>query len=89
MNNSYSSAFVQVSKLKNGVHSCTARTRYIYLKDSNDVQAAFFLYYVLRLFDASFSRCFRQIFTDFQEIRREIEAETERSSGDNKVKGKL
>lgn len=28
-----------------------------------------------------------QIFADFQEIRREIEAETERTSGDNKVKG--
>lgn len=31
---------------------------------------------------------FWQIFTDFQEIRREIDAETERSSGDNKVKRK-
>lgn len=29
---------------------------------------------------------FSQIFTDFLEIRQEIEAETERGSGDNKVK---
>ncbi|XP_044053920.1 dynamin-1-like protein isoform X3 [Siniperca chuatsi] len=32
----------------------------------------------------TFLHCKNQIFTDFQEIRREIEAETERSSGDNK-----
>lgn len=31
---------------------------------------------------------FLKIFTDFAEIRREIEAETERSSGDNKVRRK-
>lgn len=29
-----------------------------------------------------------KIFTDFAEIRQEIEAETERSSGDNKVRRK-
>uniref|UniRef100_A0A665WDP4 Dynamin-1-like protein n=1 Tax=Echeneis naucrates TaxID=173247 RepID=A0A665WDP4_ECHNA len=32
----------------------------------------------------TFLHCKNQIFTDFQEIRREIEAETERGSGDNK-----
>uniref|UniRef100_A0A8C4HKY9 Dynamin-1-like protein n=1 Tax=Dicentrarchus labrax TaxID=13489 RepID=A0A8C4HKY9_DICLA len=32
----------------------------------------------------TFLHCKNQIFTDFQEIRREVEAETERSSGDNK-----
>lgn len=32
----------------------------------------------------TFLHCKNQIFTDFQEIRQEIEAETERSSGDNK-----
>uniref|UniRef100_A0A4W6G9X0 Dynamin-1-like protein n=1 Tax=Lates calcarifer TaxID=8187 RepID=A0A4W6G9X0_LATCA len=32
----------------------------------------------------TFLHCKNQIFTDFQEIRREIEAETDRSSGDNK-----
>ncbi|XP_068616811.1 dynamin-1-like protein [Brachionichthys hirsutus] len=32
----------------------------------------------------TFLHCKNQIFTDFQEIRREIEAETERSSGNNK-----
>ncbi len=59
------SMFVQVSKLKNGVRSCTARTRYIYLRDSND---AFVLYYVLPLLDASFSHLFdrsSQIFRKF------------------------
>uniref|UniRef100_A0AAQ4R678 Interferon-induced GTP-binding protein Mx n=1 Tax=Gasterosteus aculeatus aculeatus TaxID=481459 RepID=A0AAQ4R678_GASAC len=33
----------------------------------------------------TFLHCKNQIFTDFQEIRHEIEAETERNSGDNKV----
>lgn len=76
--------FVQVSKLKNGAHSCTARTRYVL----NDVHAAFLLFlFVLLFVDVSFYLfIFWQIFTDFQEICREIEAETERSSGDNKVK---
>lgn len=84
----HSSVFVQVSKLKNGVRSCTARTRYIYLEVLDPVHAAFALYCVLHLLDAPVSHLFWQIFTDFQEIRREIETETERSSGDNKVKGK-
>lgn len=44
--------------------------------------------YVLGLVDASFLTPLWQIFTDFQEIRREIEAETDRSSGDNKVNRK-
>lgn len=35
---------VQVSKLKNGVHSYTARTRYN-LRESNDVLATFVLFY--------------------------------------------
>lgn len=80
--------FVEVSKLKNGVHSCTARTRYIYPNGTKDVHAAVVRYYVLRFVDESFSHLFWQVFTDFQEIRQEIEAETDRSSGDNKVKRK-
>lgn len=55
----------------------------MYFKLSNPIHAPFVLH-----LPPVFHPFLFQIFTDFQEIRQEIEAETERSSGDNKVKNK-
>lgn len=70
--------FVQVSELKNGVYSYTVRTKLVH-----PVSCLFVCFN-----KTHHSTCcvFWQLFTDFLEIHQEIEAETERGSGNNKVK---
>lgn len=80
------SAFTQASKLKNGVHFCTARIRFVCSFIYLNVSKHMLHFHFLAPFTWLTLAVPWQIFADFQQIRREIEAETERTSGDNKVK---
>lgn len=60
-----SSVLVQASRLKNGVCSCTTKTRYINLKVLHPFYASFALYFVLHSFYTHLSDRFSQIFKKF------------------------
>lgn len=63
--------------MKSGASFCTLKTRYLILQHTS----------VILFTLACLNLCFSlQIYTDFDEIRQEIEAETDRISGNNKVR---
>lgn len=69
-----------------GYFSALQEPGIFHLSECLNVHAAPSVFYSYSLIDTLFILPVWQIFTDFQEVRREIEAETERTSGDNKVK---
>jgi len=70
----------QAEMVKTGASFCIQKIRYEFCETK----------YLIDTLDLCLSLCswlcvFLQIFTDFEEIRQEIENETERISGNNKV----